>query len=141
MSSSAWSVDASVAVIDGGPIRPLSATRVGAPPQAAIAATLVIAVAAEKVIALVDNERKWGALIISNRAVETFDRPVQGDRLAQNNANSGNPLNGGYQESLLRSSASLDLRQPISWKSRRESPACNTLPPLGSVPPDEVSLA
>lgn len=58
MSSSAWSVEASVAVIDGGPINPPSATSVGAPPQAAIAATLVIAVAAVKVIALVEKERK-----------------------------------------------------------------------------------
>jgi hypothetical protein len=58
ISSSAWSVDASVAVIDGGPINPLRATSVGAPPQAAMAATLVIAVAAETVITLVETDRK-----------------------------------------------------------------------------------
>jgi hypothetical protein len=42
-------VDASVAVIEGGPIRPPSAARVGAPPQAASAATLVRVEAAAKV--------------------------------------------------------------------------------------------
>ena len=96
MSSSAWSVEASVAVIEGGPINPLSATSVGAPPQAAMAATLVIAVVAVTVITLVEIDRKNGGLIMWSRALfETQNRPVRGDRLARNNANCGNASSRG----------------------------------------------